>query len=173
MDLFTNMPEYFPLMRGGGAFLALIGLGIVVGAFGGRRWRLVLLIVGAGLGIAAMAVGGATRVIFAGLPYPAIWQWVVLGAAFAIEMLLVNIVLRKVPDVTSHAFWMWILFIVGAHFLVLGASHGPICAVLAVACMINALIGLRFPAVDLRVFWAVDGVLKITAGVTMVVVSYS
>ena len=173
MDLFTNMPEYFPLMRGGGAFLALIGLGIVVGAFGDRRWRLVLLIIGAGLGIVAMAVGGATKVIFAGLPYPAIWQWVVLGAAFAIEMLLVNIVLRKVPDVTSHAFWMWILFIVGAHFLVLGASHGPICAVLAVACMINALIGLRFPAVDLRVFWAVDGVLKIAAGVAMVVVSFS
>ena len=173
MDLFTNMPEYFPLMRGGGAFLALIGVGIVVGAFGDRRWRLVLLIVGAGLGIAAMAVGGATKLIFAGLPYPAIWQWVVLGAAFAIEMLLVNIVLRKVPDVTSHAFWMWILFIVGAHFLVLGASHGPICAVLAVACMVNALIGLRFPATDLRVFWAVDGVLKVGAGVAMVVISYA
>ena len=173
MDLFTNMPEYFPLMRGGGAFLALIGVGIVVGALGDRRWRLVLLIVGAGLGIAAMAVGGATKLIFAGLPYPTIWQWVVLGAAFAIEMLLVNIVLRKVPDVTSHAFWMWILFIVGAHFLVLGASHGPICAVLAVACMVNALIGLRFPATDLRVFWAVDGVLKVGAGVAMVMISYA
>ena len=48
MDLFTNMPELFPLMRGGGAFLAVIGLGIVVGAFGGRRFRLVLLIIGAG-----------------------------------------------------------------------------------------------------------------------------
>ena len=173
MDLFTNMPELFPLMRGGGAFLAVIGLGIVIGAFGDRRFRLVLLIIGASLGVAVMAVGGATKVIFAGLPYPAIWQWVVLGLAFAVEMLLVNVVLRKVPDVTSRPFWMWILFIVGAHFLILGPSHGPICAALAVACMGNALIGLRLPKVDLRVFWAIDGLLKVAAGVTMVLLSYS
>ena len=173
MDLFTNMPELFPLMRGGGAFLVAIGLGIVVGAFGARRFRLVLLIIGAGLGVVIMAVGGATKVIFAGLPYPAIWQWVVLGLAFAVEMLLVNVVLRKHPDVTSRPFWMWILFIVGAHFLILGPSHGPVCAALAIACMANALIGLRLPNVDLRVFWAIDGLLKVGAGAAMVALSYA
>lgn len=173
MDLFTNMPQLFPLMRGGGAFLALIGLGIIVGSLGSRKWRLVWLVIGAGLGVVAMAVGGITKVIFAGLPYPAIWQWVVLGLAFAVEALLVNIVLRRHPDVTSRPFWMWILFIVGAHFLVLGPSHGPICALLAVLCMANALIGLRLSTVDLRVFWAIDGVLKLAAGVAMVTVSYA
>ena len=172
MDI-AALADSFPLMRGGGAFLVAIGLGIVIGAPGTRRWRLTWLIAGAGLGVVIMAVGGATKLIFAGLPYPAIWQWVVLGAAFLIEALLVNVVLRKVPDVTSRPFWMWILFIVGAHFLILGPSHGPICAALAVACMANALIGLTLPNVDLRVFWAIDGLLKVAAGVTMVLLSYS
>jgi hypothetical protein len=173
MDLFTNMPQLFPLMRGGGAFLALIGLGIVIGSLGSRKWRLVWLIIGAWLGIAAMAIGGITKLIFDGLPYPAIWQWVVLGLAFAVEALLVNIVLRTVPDVTSREFWLWILFIVGAHFLVLGASHGPICALLALLCMGNALLGLRLKTLDVRIFWALDGALKLGAGAAMVALSYA
>lgn len=168
-----ELADAFPLMRGGGAFLVAIGLGIVVGAFGARRWRLVSLIVGAGLGVILMAVGGITKVIFAGLPYPALWQWVVLALAFAVEALLVNILLRKVPDATSRAFWMWMLFIVGAHFLILGASHGPICAVLAVLCMGNALIGLRATAVDFRIFWAIDGALKVAVGGGMIALSYA
>lgn len=171
MDLST-LAESFPLVRGGGAFLVAIGLGIVIGAPGTRRWRLAWLIAGAGLGVVIMAVGGATKIIFAGLPYPAIWQWVVLGLAFAIEALLVNVVLRKVPDVDSRQFWLWILFIVGAHFLILGFSHGPVCALLGLLCMANALIGLRLKNTNFRIFWAVDGVLKIAAGAAMVWLSY-
>jgi len=172
MELVANMPQLFPLIRGGGAFLALIGLGIVVGSLGSSKWRVVWLIIGFWLGIAAMAVGGATKLIFAGLPYPAWWQWVFLGLAFAVEALLVNIVLRRVKDTTSREFWLWILFIVGVHFLVLGPSHGPICALLALLCMGNALLGLRLKSVGFRVFWALDGVLKVGAGTAMVAVSY-
>ncbi|GAA2235921.1 hypothetical protein N1031_10530 [Herbiconiux moechotypicola] len=172
MAWLTDLHVLFPLMRGGGAFLVLIGLGIVVGAFGGRRWRTVCLIVGAGLGVAAMAVGGATKLIFAGLPYPPVWQWVVLGIAFAVEFWLVSVVVRRYPDVESRQFWMGILFIVGAHFLLLTPSHGPVCGVLAVACMVNAVIGFRSRA-DLRVFWGVDGALKVAAGSGMIVLSYA
>ena len=172
MDILTNSPEIFPLMRGGGAFLAVIGLGILVGAFGSRKWRIVWLIAGAAAGILIMAVGGATKLIFAGLPSPAVWQWVVLGLAFLVEGYLVSVVVRKFPDLDAREFWLWMLFIVGAHFLILGASHGPICALLAVVCMLNAWIGLRSKQVDFRVFWAIDGVLKIIAGAVMVLVSY-
>lgn len=166
------MIETFPLMRGGGAFLVAIGLGILVGALGSLRWRLISLIVGADLGVLVMAVGGATKVIFAGLPYPTIWQWVVLGLAFVVEALLVSWVLRRFPDRTGRPFWMWMLFVVGAHFLVLGFSHSPVCAALAVVCMVNAVVGLRAQRVSFRVFWAIDGVLKIAGGSTMVALSH-
>ena len=167
MDI-ASLVDLFPLMRGGGAFLIAIGFGILVGSFGSRKFRIVCLIAGAALGVAAMAVGGATKVIFAGLPTPPIWQWVVLGVAFLVEGYLVSVVVTKHPDLDSRKFWMWMLFIVGAHFLILGASHGPICAILAIVCMVNALIGLRATRVDYRVFWGIDGVLKILAGAAMI-----
>lgn len=172
MDIFTNMPELFPLMRGGGAFLVAIGLGILVGSFGSRKWRVVWLLMGAAIGILIMTIGGATRLIFDKGVRPPIWQSVVLGIAILVEGYLVGFVVRKFPDIDSRPFWMWMLFIVGAHFLILGLSHGPICALLAILCMANAWSGLRAPAVDLRVFWAIDGALKIGAGALMVAVSY-
>jgi hypothetical protein len=172
MDL-SALADAFPLMRGGGAFLIAIGLGILVGAAGSRRWRTVSLIVGAGIGVIIMAVGGATKLIFAGLPQPQIWQWIVLGVAFLVEGYLVSVVVRKNPDIESRSFWMWMLFIVGAHFLILGLSHGPVCAALAIVCMLNAWLGLRSTTVDFRVFWAVDGTLKIIAGALMIAISYA
>lgn len=61
----------------------------------------------------------------------------------------------------------------GAHFLILGVSHGPVCAVLALLCMANALIGLRLlRTTNVGVFWAIDGVLKLLAGAAMIALSY-
>jgi hypothetical protein len=173
VNIVTDMAELFPLMRGGGAFLVAIGLGILIGSFGSRRWRVIWLIAGAAVGILIMAVGGATRLIFDDGVRPPVWQWVVLGIAFLVEGYLVSVVVRKFPDMDSRPFWMWMLFIVGAHFLILGLSHGPVCALLAFVCMVNAVIGLRSTQVDLRVFWAIDGVLKIIGGAVMVAMSYS
>jgi hypothetical protein len=167
-----ELAEIFPLMRGGGAFLAAIGLGILVGALGNRRFRTVALIAGAALGVALMAVLGATRIAFDGLPYPQWWQYVVLGLAFVVEGYLVSVVVRKIPDLESRRFWLWMLFIVGAHFLILLPSHGPICGGLALVCMGNALLGLRMKEVDFRLFWGVDGALKIIAGVIMVLLTF-
>lgn len=167
------LAEIFPLMRGGGAFLVAIGIGIVVGSFGGRKWRTVLLIAGAAVGVLIMSIGGATKLIFAGLPSPPAWQWIVLGVAFLVEGYLVSVVVRKFPDIESREFWMWMLFIVGAHFLILGASHGPVCAVLAVVCMINAYIGLKAGSIDFRVFWGIDGALKVLGGAAMIALSFA
>ena len=173
MEFAETLAQAFPLMRGGGAFLVGIGLGILIGAFARtRKWRLIWFTIGVWAGIIAMAVGGVTKVIFAGLPMPAVWQWVVLGLAFVIEAGLVFLVIRLVKDVDSRQFWLWILFIVGAHFLILGFSHGPVCAALAVLCMLNAVIGLRTPKLDLRVFWGIDGALKVIGGALMIVLSY-
>ena len=51
-------------------------------------------------------------------------------------------------------------------------SHGPICGLLGLVCMANAYVGLRLRNVPYRVFWGLDGVLKIVAGVTMVLISF-
>ena len=67
MDI-ASLVDVFPLTRGGGAFFIAIGFGILVGSFGSRSFRIVCLIAGAALGVAAMAVGGATKVISTSSP---------------------------------------------------------------------------------------------------------
>lgn len=175
MDLFTDltgMARTFPLMRGGGALLVLVGLGLVVGGIGGRRWLLPGLITGAALAVVVMMVGGITKTIFEGLGYPAIYQYVAFGIGVVVEVGLVNLVVAKVPDRDSREFWLWILLVVGVHFLILAFSHGPICGLLGLLCIINAGIGLLVPGIPYRVLWISDGVLKIAAGSTMVWLSY-
>jgi hypothetical protein len=172
MEFWNDMPRLFPLIRGGGVFLALVGLGILVGAVGGRTWLIPSLIAGAALGVIAMAVGGITKWIFAGIGYPSIWHWLILGVAFLVEGFLVSQVVDRIPDRTSRAFWLWMLFVVGVHFLLLTFSHGPICGLLGLVCMANAYVGLRLKDAPYRVFWGLDGVLKIVAGVTMVLISF-
>ena len=158
-------------MRGGGLFLVAVGLGITVGALAGRRWLIPFLIGGAALGVVAMAVGGATKWIFAGLPYPQWWHWAVLGVAFVLEGFLVSQVVERF-SMDSRQFWLWMLFVVGVHFLVLFFSHGPICGLLGLVCLVNAVIGLRTPNVPVTTFWGIDGVLKVLAGAAMVVLSF-
>ena len=46
MGWLNDMAQIFPLMRGGGAFLVAIGLGILLGAFGNQRVRIAALIAG-------------------------------------------------------------------------------------------------------------------------------
>lgn len=169
--IWTEMPQTFPLLRGGGLFLAAVGLGILVGALGGRAWLVPALIAGAAVGVALMAVAGATKWIFAGTRTPGLWPWVVLGVAILVEGFLVSQVVDRVPDRTSREFWMWMLFVVGVHFLILTFSHGPICGLLGLACMANAYVGLYMPGVPYRFFWGLDGVLKIGAGALMVLIS--
>jgi hypothetical protein len=39
-------------------------------------------------------------------------------------------------------------------------------------CLLNAVVGLEAPSVDFRVFWTIDGVLKVLVGALMVAVTY-
>lgn len=166
------MAQTYPLMRGGGVLFILVGLGIVIGGIGGRRWILPALIVGAALAIIALAVLGATKLIFAGLGSPPLYQWVVMGVGFAVEIVLVNYVVYSIPDRDSRRFWLWMLVAVGAHFLIFTFSHGPLAGLLGIVIILNALVGLRLRAVNYLVFWVIDGILTMGFGLAMVLMSY-
>ena len=173
MGIFHGMAQTYPLMRGGGVLFILVGLGIVIGGIGGRRWMLPALIVGAALAIIALAVLSATKLIFAGLGSPPLYQWIVMGVGFAVEIVLVNYVVFTITDRNSRQFWLWMLVVVGAHFLIFTFSHGPLAGLLGVVCIINALVGLRLEKINYRVFWVIDGILKVGFGLWMVLLSYN
>lgn len=164
------LAEAFPLMRGGGLFLAVIGVGVVAGGVAPVSWRIPALIAGAVLGVVAMAVTGITRWAFDGIGHPAWWQWAVLGVAVLVEGYLVSLVAQRY-DFGTREFWLAMLFVVGVHFLLLTFSHGPVCGLLGVLCMANALVVARVPAMSVGLAWSVDGTLKIVAGVVMIAIT--
>lgn len=170
---FTDLALTFPLIRGGGAFLVCVGLGIVAGCIAGRKWLIHGLIAGAAVGVVVMAVGGITKAAFDGIGYPTWWQWAFLVLGVLVEGYLVNLVVERFGDRTASSFWLWMLFVVGVHFLILAGSHGPICGVLGLACMLNAWIGIKLKSATYLRYWAIDGLLKIGAGTSMVALSYA
>jgi hypothetical protein len=173
MEIFNGIAQTYPLMRGGAVLFILVGLGIVIGGIGGRRWLLPSLIISAVVAVTAMAVLSATKLIFAGLGLPSIYQWIIMAAGFGVEILLVNYVVLTITDRNSRRFWLWMLVVVGAHFLIFTFSHGPLAGLLGVVCIINASIGLRLKNIDYRVFWVIDGLLKIGFGVWMLLLTYN
>jgi hypothetical protein len=172
MEWLAGLPQAYPLMRGGAVLFILVGLGIVVGGIGGRAWMLPSLIAGAVLAVLAMAALSISKLIFAGLGYPSVSQWVVMGVGFAVEYALVSYVVYAIPDRDSRTFWLWMLIVVGAHFLIFTFSHGPLAGLLGVVCILNASIGLFFPSIDYRVLWVTDGLLKIGFGTWMLLLTY-
>ena len=40
MEIYNNLAQTYPLMRGGAVLFIIVGLGIVIGGIGGRGWML-------------------------------------------------------------------------------------------------------------------------------------
>jgi hypothetical protein len=60
--------------------------------------------------------------------------------------------------------WLWVLMIVGVHFVPMAVSFGPIFALLGGACIANAALGLLLPTAPYELFGFVDGALKVVVG---------
>jgi hypothetical protein len=66
-----------------------------------------------------------------------------------------------------RAFWLWILLVVGSHFLIIAMAQGPLMLLLGGLCILNAIAGLLLPDVPLAIFWFIDGILKMIFGALM------
>jgi hypothetical protein len=87
-----------------------------------------------------------------------------MAIGFGVEIILVNHVVFTIKNHNSPAFWLWMLIIVGALFLIFMFSHGPLAGLLGLVCVINVAIGLRFEEINYCVFWVIDLFLKIFLG---------
>jgi hypothetical protein len=152
MDYLYSLGHTFPLMRGGAILFIIVGLGIIAGAVLGKRLIPHALIAGAIVAFLSQAV--LSKLLFVGLGKPSLLQWIILGVGLSVEVGLVNLVVNKIPDRRSREFWLWMLVVVGAHFLIFGFSHGPLAALLGLLCIINAGIGLLLKRVDYRLVLA-------------------
>lgn len=167
----TNIrPHPYPMIRGGGMFVFFIGLGITIGALLGEHRLVVPLIAGFVLAFVTQSIF-AKRLTRA-LGKPTRTQVVALIGAIVVEFILSGVVFYLFrTDFASGSslreFWLWILLVVGCHFLLIAVAQGSWMLILGALCIFNAIVGLLLPNVSLMVFWFADGMLKMLIGARM------
>lgn len=145
----------YPLVRSGGLFLVLIGAGIIIdvalsGAF----------IVGTALALISLMFA---KVLSFGKPTR--MQMVALALAIILEIVLLIIMANVLPaGIAVSIRLMWILVIVGVHFLPMAVCFGPRFAIVGILCIVNGLAGLVLNNVSSELFLIVDGALKVGFG---------
>jgi hypothetical protein len=156
-------PASYPMARSGGLFLVLIGAGLIAAIVfsGAALVNYTVFYVGAGLAVLSLflsrrlSFGPPTRV-----------QLIALAVAVALEVALFIVMGHTLPpDTSERVRWLWVLMIVGVHFVPMAISFGPIFVLLSGACMANAALGLLLPGVPYEVFGLVDGALKVFVGI--------
>jgi len=143
-------------VRSGGLFLVLIGAGIIIditlsGAFiVGAVFALISLMFAK-----VLSFGKPTRI-----------QIIALAFAVILEIVLLMIMVNMLPaGMAIPIRLMWVLMIVGVHFLPMAVCFGPRFAIVGILCIVNALAGLILSNVSGDPFLLVDGALKVGFGV--------
>jgi len=152
----------YPMARGGGLFLVLIGAALIaaIALSGGALVSYPVFFAGSGLAVLSLFLSGR---LSDGRPTRA--QYIALAAAIALEAVLFGLLPRLLPLGTSEPVrWLWVLMIVGVHFLPMAVCFGPLFLLLGGACISNAALGLLLPEVPFEVFGFVDGALKLVVG---------
>ncbi|CAM3446131.1 DUF6609 family protein [Stackebrandtia soli] len=152
----------FPLIRGGGLFLMCVGAGFLLGWLLPRWW--VPLAIGGG---AAGIIASGLSALLPSLGTPSWIHIAALAGSIVLEMGLIYLVVSRYKDADERTMILAILFVVGLHFITMGAAHGPLIAILGVVTAANAAIGWYAKAVPLRVLGIVDALLKLGFGAVM------
>ena len=153
----------YPMARRGGLFLVLIGAALIaaIALSGGALVSYPVFFAGMGIAILSLFVSGQ---LSDGRPTRA--QLAALAAAIVLEAVLFALLPRVLPPGTREAVrWLWVLMIVGVHFLPMAVSFGPLFLLLGGACISNAALGLLLPEIPFELFGLVDGALKVFVGV--------
>lgn len=153
----------FPLIRGGGLFVIFVGLGFLLGWCFPRRS--IPLAIG---GFVAGFVASGLSALLPPLGTPSVVQVGALVAAIILEMGLIYLVVTRLRGAGERTLTLSILLVVGVHFVIMGLAHGPLMALLGVATVVNAAMGLWiFPNLPVRTLGIVDSLLKIGVGLWM------
>lgn len=163
------MAHAFPLVRAGGLFILIMGIGVVLGAIfqGIRRLLLVL-----GAAVATLAIILFAARLSAPFGPPTRTQLWFLFGSIAAEAFLVRLAVALYREAGERSLLLAILFAVGLHFLPMAVAFGPVCALMGATLCACSGVGLwSRPNLPLNGLWAADGIIKIGFGATMLLVA--
>ena len=158
----------YPLIRGGGLFLIIIGAIIIAGALLPRTRN---ILVATGLAFASIVTAIAAPSLAHPLGVPSWQQILVLAGSVLLEIILIQVVVRRVYHLGERTIILSVLLVVGLHFLPMAVAFGPIIGILGILTILNAGAGLWLkPNMSLSIVWLLDGLLKFACGILMMVV---
>ena len=157
----------YPMAPLGGLFVGSVGVFVLLGA-AMARYRIALLWLGFGAGIAGLVLGARLQ---AGLPNPSLLQAGALGLAIALESVALRMALPRLRAVSQRAAMAGCLGIVGLHFFIMLPTFGVLIALLALLCTLNAAAAWRLDRYPLGLAWFADGIFKIAIGSVMLTTS--
>lgn len=161
----ASWPYMFPMVRAGGVFILIMGVGVALGAVAPTRRRLLLI---SGALVATIAIIGLAARLSAPFGTPTRLQVWFLFGSIAAEAVLVRVAVKLYLPAGERSLLLAILFAVGLHFLPMAVAFGPACAALGVTLCACAGFGLWLrPAIGLNRLWALDGIIKMAFGAAM------
>jgi len=153
------------MLRAGGLFILIMGIGVLAGAALPARRRGLLILGGAIATVAIVLFAGRLSAPF-GRPSP-VQLWFLFGS-IALEVVLIRLAIARYREAGERALFLAILFVVGLHFLPMALAFGPLCIALGlVLCVWSAIALWLLPTLPLNGVWAVDGGIKIAFGAVM------
>lgn len=160
----TSLADAYPLIRSGGVFLTIVGLGIVLGAANMRRRYHML---GVASVIAALATMAFAIPLSAPFGPPSALQLGALATSVVLEVIAFVFAGHFLRKSGERGRTLITLTIVAVHFFIMAPAFGPPVAALGAATLCNIAIGAAAPRYALPALWFSDGLLKLGAGVAM------
>lgn len=153
------------MIRAGGLFITVMGIGVLLGALLPSRRQLFLMV---GAAAATVAIVVFARRLAAPFGAPTLVQLWFLFGSVAVEVALIRLAIALYRQAGERAVLLAILFVVGLHFLPMAVAFGPPCAALGLALCSVAGVGLWLrPDIPLDRLWAADGLIKMGFGAAM------
>lgn len=158
-------PNYLPMTPGAGAFFVCVGIAILVGS-------LILPSMAGNLLLGGFAVGAVALTAVAiigrklGLPRPTNFQLIAIWIPIAAEMAIFFLILPHFV-LDQRGSTIAVIAVVGAHFLPMVVSVGPLILWLGLACIGVAILGALVQQIPATTLTAIDGALKLAFGLSM------
>jgi hypothetical protein len=166
-DPVTN-PHPYPLIRAGGLFIFIMGLGIAIGTV--REW-LILPMIGVSFAIGFFTLSQVQPALLSDMGTLNDLQFNMIIVANIAQGLAIGLwcafLLPK--EGPTRRFILGILVIVGLHFVFFFPSMGWIMLLVALFCTGWALYTLRQEKVSISRAYLVDGLIKMLLGLGMIV----
>jgi len=156
----------YPMVRGSGAFLVCIGLGLILAVVWAGEAPVNARILGISAILGIVAIPTARK--FFPLGKPKALHILAMTGSVALELCLFWLVFSRLPKATPpQTRWLWAMLLVGLHFIPMGLALGRRVVILGAACAAVAASALMFGVIPFACAIVVDGILKLGFGASM------